>query len=129
MNNTFSSASVVLLALAFLAAGDAQAGNRNTRVGSVIIRADGAEGVLSAVRNSADTHEYINCTIRSSQSATCLAHDAARQTRACNTTVAEMRRVIGTIRGDSYVAFTVNAEGVCTSVSVTTGSREEPKRL
>jgi len=128
MSRIFSFASVLLLVLALLPAGGAQAGSRNTRVGPVVLSDTGASGVISTVRNSSNAFEYINCTIRSSGSATCIAFDAARRSRACNSTDAEMIRVIGTMRSDSYVSFTANSEGICTAVSVTTGSREEPKQ-
>ncbi|PTL83002.1 hypothetical protein [Vitiosangium sp. GDMCC 1.1324] len=79
-----------------------------------------ANGTFKAVRNSADTQQYIGCSLyaydTSSFSATCYATSATGQYASCFTSDANMLKVVQTLNPASYLYFVVNADGSCDRV-------------
>jgi hypothetical protein len=97
----------------------------------VIISGASASGSFGSARNSADSVQYMGCTVASDASgvsgAVCFARDSASVTRSCTTSVPEQMAIIRSLGSDSYLAFFWNSAGQCTSVSVYDGSNMQPK--
>lgn len=90
-----------------------------------------AYGYLGTARNSADTIQYIGCSISAGASgsyATCEARSPANVTRSCYTANAEMLGAVRMIQDDSFVFFTWDTAGNCTQVFTSNYSWGEPKR-
>ena len=79
-----------------------------------------ANGTLHATRHSADSTQYIGCSLyaydTSSYSATCYAYSATGQYASCYTSDANMLKVVQTLNPASYLYFVVNADGSCDRV-------------
>lgn len=90
-------------------------------------------GALGSGRNSADSTQYMTIGM-DDDSIYCYAKNAAGTAGSCsataaNTEYAEMREVIGSANGDSYVTCQYNSSGVCTHIGVYQSSRYAPKGL
>jgi hypothetical protein len=79
-----------------------------------------ASGTFKSARNSADTQQYIGCSLYAydtgSYSATCYAYSASGQYASCYTSDANMLKVVQTLNPASYLSFVVNADGSCDRV-------------
>lgn len=79
-----------------------------------------ANGTFKSVRNSADSQQYIGCSLYAydtgSYSATCYAYSASGQYASCYTSDANMLKVVQTLNPASYLYFVVNADGSCDRV-------------
>src|SRR4051794_34858040 len=77
-----------------------------------------ASGVLSGAYNSNDGSQWLGCMTASYNSGTsygqCYARDAAQQYVGCSTSNTEMLRAIQSIKSDTYIYFTWDANGTCT---------------
>lgn len=91
-----------------------------------------AAGSLGTARNSADHFQEISCQISASSgnptiSAYCYAVDAQGNLGSCSTSESQLVSVAQSIKGDSYVDFTWDANNHCTSIGVIQNSAWEPK--
>jgi hypothetical protein len=93
----------------------------------VYIGNDVAFGSLGKVRNSADSTQHIGCTDYG-DTAMCYATDAQGVDVSCTTTDATHLSVIRSISDSSYLHFTFDTNGYCTSIMVGNRSIEEPKQ-
>jgi hypothetical protein len=79
-----------------------------------------ANGTFKSVRNSADSQQYIGCSLYAydtgSYSATCYAYSATGQYASCYTSDANMLKVVQTLNPASYLYFVVNSDGSCDRV-------------
>lgn len=117
----------IVLTMGLLASAPAPAGNRDS-VRPVTLITRGADGNIADVRHSPDTRQVLGCSTTGAQIGQCVARDANGTARMCITTNPEFLRLIRTIRNDSRISFTADESGACVSFSVTTGSRQRPKR-
>lgn len=112
------------------------AGVREVRAGvhisiAVSVTKSSARGVFSVARNSADSVQTLECNVISwptTRQGSCIARDAAGQTRSCFTSDAPMLDVMQSLNGDDYVGFGFDIYGRCTYVELFKGSAYEPKR-
>jgi hypothetical protein len=108
-----------------LGAGIASAGSvGNTQVQITTTNGlDAAKGTLRAVRNSADSTQYIGCSRYAydtgSTSIVCYANDANGNYRSCSTGNDQMLRVAETLNPAAYLYFVVNTDGSCDRVITT----------
>jgi hypothetical protein len=79
-----------------------------------------ANGTFQNTRHSADSVQYIGCSLYAydsgGYSATCYARSASAQYTSCFTTDANMLKVVQTLNPASYLYFVVNADGSCDRV-------------
>ncbi|MFL5356440.1 hypothetical protein [Archangium sp.] len=79
-----------------------------------------ANGTFKSARNSADSQQYIGCSLYAydtgSFSATCYAYSATGQYASCFTSDADMLKVVQTLNPASYLYFVVNSDGSCDRV-------------
>jgi hypothetical protein len=108
-----------------IGAGIASAGSvGNTQVSIFTTNGlDAAKGTLRAVRNSADSTQYIGCSRYAydtgSTSIVCYANDANGNYRSCSTGNDQMLRVAETLNPAAYLYFVVNTDGSCDRVITT----------
>lgn len=98
-----------------------------------------ASGQLGGARASADSTQYIGCSVHSSDSspaqdggvfrmAFCYAKDLRGATAFCGTFDPAMIATLSTVQGDSKVDFSWNSNGDCTVITIAQISTLEPKR-
>lgn len=93
----------------------------------------GAFGMLGSARNSADTLQAIGCAISATGitgttvRADCEAVNASGSMVHCQTTNAAMVAVAQSISEHSYLSFSFDSSGTCTSVYVANGSANAVK--
>lgn len=91
-----------------------------------------ASGNMGTARNSTDHFQEIACQISASSgnstvSAYCYAVDAQGNLGRCSTSESQLVGVAESIKGDSYVDFSWDANYNCTSIGVIQNSAWEPK--
>ncbi len=123
----------LVFALALLAAlgGTSLAGFKTAGTVDVTPAAKAAGGGLGAARNSADIYAEIGCLNQfenGSAVATCWAKDAAQESGLCYSTDPNIIASARSINGDSWISFSWDAAGKCTSLRVYNASKFEPKR-
>jgi hypothetical protein len=114
-----------------LAAGAASAGYRylpaGVRLGHSTADGSGfAGGVISLVRTTSDSNQYIYCYTYGTFGG-CAAVNLTNDVVACTTQDPGMLAVMRSTNGDSYVFFSADTAGACTNVSVQNGSQYAPK--
>lgn len=76
-----------------------------------------ANGTFKNTRNSADSVQYIGCSLFSYDTGTfyanCYAYSATGQYVSCTTSDANMLKAVQTLNPASYLYFVVNADGSC----------------
>ncbi|MCE9668701.1 hypothetical protein LY474_12830 [Myxococcus stipitatus] len=91
-----------------------------------------AYGTLSTARNSTDSLQVISCAISSFDSnysiVSCSARSSTGQSVICTSLNPLIIETARAINGDSYVMFTLDGEGNCTSLTVMQSSGFEPKQ-
>lgn len=109
-----------LFAAALFAAlgGTAVAGYK--QASTVFITGTFALGALGDVRASADTNEYIGCSVTGTTgaSAVCSARDTAGNYVACSTTNPSMVQAASNVGSASYMYFNAGPTGQCTGIAV-----------
>ena len=121
-----------LIAVAALALGvtPALAGYKTTVPVYIDSAARTALGSLGTVRNSADSNQWIGCSVSSggtgSPWARCYATNAAGQSVSCTAFDAELVVAAGSIRPTSYVKFVWDTYGECTQIRVENWSAYRP---
>lgn len=111
-----------MLGASLLATGVALAGSSSNQ--QVVVGTTGgllyAKGTFRPVRNSADSTQYIGCSIYAydsgSRSIACYATDAVGNYRNCSTSDPGMVQVAASLNPASYLYFVVNADGSCNRV-------------
>jgi hypothetical protein len=91
-----------------------------------------AAGVLGNTRNSADSVQYIQCTVSgqagsNTQYVSCSAKNTAGVTLSCGSSDNNITTMARNISGDSVVLFTVDPAGACSLLYVVNGSLSAPK--
>ncbi len=89
-----------------------------------------ASGTMGNVRNTADTVQYIGCTLSSGPYAvlSCSARNASGTTVACSTTAPEVTNVAHAMTSEAHIHFYWDGSGACTYLVVRTDSRYSPKQ-
>jgi hypothetical protein len=91
-----------------------------------------ASGAFGTARNSADSVQYLYCTVSatagSTRQAQCFAQDASYRFAGCSTSDQAMVLNVASMNSDANVFFTWDASGNCTSIYVDNGSQFEPKK-
>ncbi len=85
-----------------------------------------ANGQLGYVRNTADTVQYIGCTVQGDVGS-CTVRNRDGLTRSCSSTETRWVHTMRALKSDSYLQFNWDANGKCTYVSVNTDSTSAPK--
>lgn len=85
-----------------------------------------ASGDLGTVRNTADTVQFIGCTVTGTVGV-CFARNSAGVIHGCSTTDAGMINAMRAINGDSWMSFSWNPDGSCKDVMARNDSRDTPK--
>ena len=85
-----------------------------------------ANGELGHVRNTADSVQYIGCTIKGT-AGSCTARNSAGLTRSCSTTEAKWLATIAAVNGDTYLYFRWDTDGKCNLIIVENNSTPAPK--
>jgi len=80
------------------------------------ISATETRGVVRDVRFSANSVEFLGCSVRSNGLVACFAKDAAGTYRSCSTTAAGFATAAAGIGPNSFLTITYNAAGTCTLV-------------
>lgn len=99
----------------------------------IVDNADGsgfANADMGSAYNSADSIQYIGCTVAGSSGGTsvsCLARSVDGRSRSCFTTNTNMLQAAANIDSDGYLIFYWNNLGQCTSISAANGSYLQPK--
>jgi len=78
-----------------------------------------AYGMLGTAYNSADSRQTIGCAVvqnESAQGASCYAQTAGGDYASCYTSNPAMITAARSIFSDSYLTFSFNSEGTCTSI-------------
>ena len=97
----------------------------------VVVSSGNATGAMGSARNSGDAVQYIGCTISgyagTAPSVTCFAQDLTSY-GACSTSDANIVAAASAIADDSYISFSWDGWGACTSLQVTKASHGAPKQ-
>lgn len=121
----------VLFALAFaavLATGNpALAGYKSVWPVVVSLSARYAQGSLGSARNSADSSQYIGCTLHPGF-IYCGAVDANRNFLSCTSSAPSFVSLVQSLGDEGALYFAADASGNCTSLLVYTYSYWEPKQ-
>ena len=86
-----------------------------------------AGGSLGSARASEDLNQTIGCTIRDTGIVTCFARTAINGTLSCTTNDDGFRAAAQSLNGDSRIYFSVDANGICLSLTVENQSSWAPK--
>ena len=90
--------------------------------GPVVISGTLAFGTVGDARASANTVEYIGCSVTGSTtsglSATCGARDANSNNKSCSTSDPGLVQVAANVKAFSWIAFTHNTSGQCLTLAV-----------
>lgn len=120
-------------ALTTIASGSALAGLKATYGTQVDNANRHAWGALGSARNSADSVQYIGCSVSSyadgTESAWCGARDANYVFGSCTTFNPTLINQIRSLKGDSYLNLYWDASYACTQVDITNMSYMAPKAL
>jgi len=88
-------------------------------------------GSLGTARNSSDPNTYISCSVSTgasgSGSVNCAARDTQNRVASCYSSSPALINAAATIKGDSYVMFYWDCNGVCQSIYVRNSSYAPPK--
>jgi hypothetical protein len=128
---TFALAAFATAALSPVAA---NAGSKQDRVVTVGETSPGygyANGVMSTAANSPDVYQRIACGVQhwgSTFVVWCSAADASNKTLSCSTFDTSYIQMLSAITSESYLAFSADPTGTCTSLSVEANSSFSPKR-
>ncbi|MBZ4414506.1 hypothetical protein OWM54_19970 [Myxococcus sp. MISCRS1] len=110
----------------------AWAGAKSTNTVLVNLSAMNASGSMGDARNSADTRQFIGCSITtyvgSAPTLGCFAMDSAGNYGGCSSTNADLVATARSITTDSYLVFNWDAWTSCTSLHVTNASHGAPKQ-
>ncbi|WP_309891513.1 hypothetical protein [Archangium sp.] len=91
-----------------------------------------ASGSLADARASADTLQYIGCRTDTSASANvsiyCAAQDAKGVKAQCYSSAQNFVQMMSSLRSDSILIFTWDANNTCTSMNVENWSSNSPKQ-
>lgn len=119
-----------LAALSISPVRESRAGKRQTYPVVVDTSGRSATGVLGTARNTADTVQYIGCTVTryadGGVTGWCGAYTASGVPASCTTDQPALLDTMTQVQGDSYLQFTWNA-GECTKIMVSNYSSFEPK--
>lgn len=85
-----------------------------------------AYGDLGYARNTADTVQYIGCSV-TGVIAVCAARDSTGLTRSCSTSDPDLMALARSLNGDSYLSFSWDGSGFCTTLQVRNYSWLAPK--
>jgi|SRR5687768_14228115 hypothetical protein len=121
----FLRTTVPILALGLLVPTVTEAGMK----GSLPVRWNSATDVdflMGSVRNSADTRQWAEVLVVNNTWAWFFAVDSTGRQASCVTTDANRIALARNVTHSSYVRFSWNTQGQCTSVSVAAGSYHEP---
>lgn len=127
-----SKAAIGLCAVAALASTAVYAGYRSGwQVGVDTVNRN-AYGTMANVRASADSNQYIGCSVRTYNSGAtiyvyCFASDAVGNYGSCNTTASNFVTTAHQINGDSHIYFSWDSSGNCTYLYVDNESSYAPK--
>lgn len=95
-----------------------------------------ASGAMGYVRNSADTVQYIGCTLITSATASsfevtrtvsCSARNSSNVVVSCVSTDGSLIDSVQALNSDSYITFQWNVDGRCTYLRAGTYSQYAPK--
>jgi hypothetical protein len=86
-----------------------------------------AQGSLGSARNSADSNQFIGCTLQPGF-VYCGAVDANRNSLNCTSSTPSFVALVQSLGDEGALAFTADASGNCTSIIVYTYSYWEPKQ-
>jgi hypothetical protein len=89
-----------------------------------------AEGAIGSARNSADTVQYLGCSVSATTTGTsiqCVARNAAGTQVQCNTSSPNLINAALSIQTDNYLRFDWDATGACTAITLHKYSFYEPK--
>jgi hypothetical protein len=125
-----------LFAMASIAAlsGDALAGAKVDNAIQVVTIDDTnhyASGALSTVRMSPDSNEYIACQLISTVNGagvSCFANSITNQHRNCMVAGDWAAQAFASITADSWIYFSWDTNGQCTTLMVQKGSQWAPKQ-
>lgn len=84
-----------------------------------------ATGALGSARNSADSVQYIGCSVTDSAGSafvSCSARNSAGRFASCTSSDVGKVSAASSINSDSYIYFRYDSSGVCTYLSVSTFS-------
>ncbi len=91
-----------------------------------------ASGSLADARASADTLQYIGCRTDASSSGSlsiyCAAQDAKGVKASCYSSAQHFVQMMSSLRSDSILIFTWDANNACTSMNVENWSSNSPKQ-
>jgi hypothetical protein len=119
-----------VVAVAVLAGSGAFAGER--LILPVVVDTVGrkAEGAIGSARNSADTVQYLGCSVSATTVGTsiqCVARNAAGTQVQCNSSSPNLITAALSIQTDDYLRFDWDATGTCTAITLHKYSFYEPK--
>ncbi|MFY1830818.1 hypothetical protein ACN47A_33215 [Myxococcus fulvus] len=111
----------------------AWAGAKNYDPVSIDLGTDRASGSLGDARNSADTRQFIGCSITtfvgSAPTLGCFAYDVSGTFFACSSTNSDLMATARSITTDSTITFTrYPGTSICASLSVVNASHGAPKQ-
>ena len=125
---------VIFASLCFLGvAGAAHAGFKQQNPVSIDLLNRFAQGSFGSARNSQDGQQSIDCAITSykrtlSSQVVCNAQNVLGQTVFCTAPASgNLIEAMAALDSDSFLNFTYDATGTCTSITVINGSSFEPK--
>ena len=122
---------LIVMMFAGVASGSALGGTKVTGVVQVDTQNRHAFGSVGSARNSADSVQYIGCTVFSysdgTASAWCGGRDANYGYGACTTSVPALVDQARNLKGDSYLNVYWDSNYACTSIEVRNHSYYEPK--
>jgi len=107
----------------------AMAGSKTTDEVFIDTAGRSAHASLGNARRSADTVQYMSCSIDAGVGGlvgNCYARNAALTQRSCTTNDATIIQAIGAIGSASWVLFSWDVNGLCTHISVRNGSYYSP---
>ena len=132
MNQYTRIPTAVSLAVMMALSTAAWAGARGGGVVSIVSSGDNgtASGTMGTVRHSADTIQYIGCTVSANATAKwvgCSARNASNVTVSCTSWSPEIVQAAHAMTSDAHISFSWDGSGACTALSVRADSRYRPK--
>lgn len=103
----------------------AQAGTKTANEVKITDSSRRAEGSLGSARASADSSQYLACTVHSSTTSiymSCSARDAAGLYRSCASSSPQLVQAALSLSAGSMVVFTWDANYACQTLDVANGS-------
>jgi hypothetical protein len=122
----------VALAVMMALSTAAWAGARGGAGVTIVISGDNgtASGTMGTVRHSADTLQYIGCTVAANAASkwvACSARNASNVTVTCTSWAPDIVQVAHAMTSDAHISFSWDGSGACTGLSVRPDSRYRPK--